>query len=170
MADRILDCQSVAALVADIGSQEDIDLAALVEDLVAAKVLLPAVVVDPLHADPAGALAAALSRIPAHAAAGAQLAELNGRLHALPATQAIEHYPQADRDIRALAGIEPGHLPVQVDTFRRHPLMAVDAAEVEAAIGAFDWLMDRFSFRHGPLDSFCDAFSKRYGSGMVPLM
>jgi thiopeptide-type bacteriocin biosynthesis protein len=170
MGERILDCQSVAALVADIGSQEDIDLTALVEDLVAAKVLLPAIVVDPLHANPAGALAAALARVPAHAAAGAQLAELNGRLRALPATQAIEHYPQADRDIRALAGIEPGHLPIQVDTFRRHPLMAVDAADVEAAIAAFDWLMDRFSFRHGPLDSFCDAFSKRYGSGMVPLM
>jgi thiopeptide-type bacteriocin biosynthesis protein len=170
MGGRILERDAIADLVRDIAAREDIDLAALIDDLAAAKVLLPAVAVDPLHADPAGALAAALARLPAHRAAGERLAELNASLRAIPEQHAVEHYIRADRSIRALTGSAADGLSLQVDSFRRHPLMAVDAGQVESAIGALDWLMDRFSFRHGPLDSFCDGFAKRYGSGTVPLM
>jgi lantibiotic biosynthesis protein len=170
MGDRLLDCGSIAALLDDIGRREDVDVAALVDDLVAAKVLLPAVSVDPLNADPPGALAAALVRHPAHAAAGEELSRLNAMLRAVPPDHALEHYQHADRRIRELTGAAPAGLAIQVDAFRKHAGMAVDAGEVEAAIGALDWLMDRFSVRHGPLDSFCDSFTRRYGSGTVPLM
>ncbi|MGZ5200658.1 MAG: lantibiotic dehydratase [Telluria sp.] len=170
MQGQVLDCAGIAALASGLPQAEDIDLRALVADLIAAKVLLPAIALDPLHADPAGALATALARLPAQAATGQRLAGINALLQAAPGDHALEHFMHADRMIRELTGAAPAALSVQVDAFRTHAQMAVDAGAVDSAIATLDWLMDRFSVRHGPLDSFCEAFAKRYGSGVVPLM
>ncbi|GAB3459014.1 lantibiotic dehydratase [Massilia terrae] len=170
MGERRLDPAAIAALVDELAREEDIDLPGLLDDMVAARVLLPALAPDPLNAAPSAALAAALSQHPAHTGDGARLAHLGEGLRAIPAEHALEHYMHFDRAIRDFSGADPLGLSLQVDAFRRDPSMAVDAALVDAATLALDWLMDRFSVRHGPLDSFCDAFVQRYGNGMVPLM
>jgi lantibiotic biosynthesis protein len=170
MTGRLLRCGEIAALMDDMARAEDIDVAALVGDLAEAKVLLPEIVLDPLNADPAGALAAALARHETHCETGAQLRKFHGMLRESPSDPAPERYLQADEGMRELTGVAPAGLAVQVDAFRKHPLMAVDAADIDAAVATLGWLMDRFSARHGPLDAFCAAFARRYGSGTVPLM
>lgn len=165
-----LDRAAIAALVDALARAEDIDLATLLDDLIAARVLLPALTLDPLHPDPSGALAKALTHHPTHAADGAMLDQLNASLRAIPPDHALEHYMHFDRELREFTAAAPAGLAVQVDAFRRDPQLAIDAALVGAAVNALDWLADRFSTRHGALDGFCDAFTERYGGGMVPLM
>lgn len=164
---------SIAQLQSRLAAQaqaEDIDLPALIADLVDAKVLVPAMSLDPLNPNPARALGAALAAADAHGAAGEALLRLERALRAIPAGAELEHYQRMDRQLRELTGIDAASQSIQVDAFRMHDTMAIDASRVEAAVDAIGFLADRFSTRSGMLDAFCAAFGKRYGRGPVPLM
>jgi thiopeptide-type bacteriocin biosynthesis protein len=167
---RFLTIGALEARLHALAQAEDVDLPALIADLVDARVLLPALCVDPLSGDPTRALAAALAAQPAHACAGERLQRLDRSVQAAAPEAAIAHYVRADRQVRELAGVDPPALLLQVDAFRTHEDMVVDACAVDAAVAALDYLADRFSVRSNLLDAFCAAFEKRYGRGAVPLM
>lgn len=166
---RMLSIAALDSRLQELAQAEDVDLGALLADLVDAKVLLPALCVDPLNPDPTRALADALAH-GVHAPAGVRLQRLDRSVRAVPPADALEHYARLDREVRELAGIDPPALLLQVDAFRSHDAMAIDAGAVDATVAAIEYLADRFSMRSNLLDAFCAAFDKRYGRGAVPLM
>jgi thiopeptide-type bacteriocin biosynthesis protein len=170
MGQSSLDVDALESLLRELAAPDEIDQAALVGDLVDAHVLVPAISLDPLNADPARALAAALAAHPQHGRIDKDLLHLDLALRAVPPVAAVEHYMQMDARISELTGAATPGTAIRVDAFRADDGMAIDAAQVEAAIDAIDYLSDRFSIRHNPLDAFCEAFSRRYGGGAVPLM
>lgn len=170
MQGRAVGIATLENLLAERAQAEDIDLGALIEDLIKAKVLVPTISLDPLNANPTRALAATLAAHPTHAAVGERLRELDAQLRALAPATPVEQYIQLDREIRDLTGAKPKGVAIQVDAFRKHDNLAIDAARVEAAVAAIDYLSERFSFRYNSLDAFCDSFNRRYGRGAVPLM
>lgn len=166
---RSMSIEALQARLAPLAHAEDADLPALLADLIEARVLVPAILVDPLGDDPARALGAALAAHGEHAGAG-QLLRLARALMTAPDGAAVEHYEQIDQQVRELAGIGPAAQSIQVDAFRSHDAMVIDSSRVEAAIADIEYLADRFSTRSGMLDGFCAAFAKRYGHGRVPLL
>jgi len=168
MGGRAMTVGEIERLCGD--AADDIDVAQLVDDLIRAKVLLPQLSLDPLNADPTAALYALLEAHPEHAAVGQRLRQLDLRLKSVDADDPVGAYASIEEGIRELTGVAARHGAIQVDAFRKHDALVLDAGLVNDAVDALDFLLDRFHVRSNRLDQFCENFTRRYGSGVVPLM
>ncbi|WUR11430.1 lantibiotic dehydratase [[Empedobacter] haloabium] len=143
---------------------------ALVDDLVAARVLLPTLGVDLLADDPARALATALGEIPGEAHVSATLLAVLAELDLLNRAEHVEldDYRRLDATLQALLPATAAKTCLRVDSFRDADFR-LDRGYCDHVTDELGLLVSRFSERETSLDIMAQQFERRYGKSRVPL-